>query len=207
MLVSVVIPVFNRADQLAEAVDSVLAQTFRDFELIVVDDGSEIDLSVIKERVLASGHVWLEQPNAGVAAARNRGVAVSKGEWVAFLDSDDRWLPQKLSEQLDYHEQHSDTSISQTFERWIRHGRRVNQRLKHAMPDGEGFSSSLKICCISPSSVMLRRELFDEHRGFNEEFPVCEDYDLWLRITAKERVGLVKIPLIEKFGGHPDQLS
>lgn len=205
-LVSVIIPTYNRGWTISRAVDSVLFQTFRDFELIVVDDGSEDDTAAILAGYDADIRV-IRQPNAGVSAARNAGVRAAGGEFIAFLDSDDYWLPEKLHIQIAYFNTHPETAICQTEEIWIRNGKRVNPKKVHKKPSGRIFRASLALCLVSPSAVMLRRELFDEIGGFDETLPACEDYDLWLRISARYPVCLIDTPLIIKTGGHADQLS
>ena len=203
--VSVIIPTFNRAATILRAVKSVLQQSYKDFELIVVDDASHDETRSILEKQSDVKALYLDS-SQGVSNARNRGVAVSKGKWVAFLDSDDEWLPHKLEKQLDWVERER-ISVVHSEEIWIRNGRRVNPKKKHAKCGGDIFERCLKLCLISPSAVMMRRELFEEMGGFDVEFPVCEDYDLWLKITSLYPVGFVSEALIIKYGGHPDQLS
>lgn len=205
--ISVIIPVHNRAEMLGNAVESVLSQTYRNFELIVVDDGSTEDLSYVKKLVASSGNKMIRIEHAGVAAARNQGVKLSSGEWLSFLDSDDIWLPHKLQQQIDFHESNPNIVVSQCAENWFRHGRRVNKPEKHHLASGKIFSRSVEHCCISSSSVMISREIFEEFCGFDSRYPVCEDYDLWLRLTLCHEVGAITEPLVDKFGGHDDQLS
>ncbi|MBI2987461.1 MAG: glycosyltransferase [Deltaproteobacteria bacterium] len=205
-LVSVVIPTYNRWPMLCEAIESVLRQSFKDFELIVVDDGSE-DGTVGNLMKCFSNLRVPSQPRRGVAAARNLGVRCSSGRYLAFLDSDDLWRPKKLEAQAGFMMASPQAEICQTEEIWIRHGRRVNPRRKHRKPSGDLFRASLDLCLISPSAVMMTRELFDRVGGFDETFAVCEDYDLWLRVTADTPVYLVPEPLVVKRGGHQDQLS
>jgi glycosyltransferase involved in cell wall biosynthesis len=191
---------------IAEAVQSVLTQTFGDFELIVVDDGS-IDNTA---RLLSSCDSRLQvlsQPHTGVAAARNAGVARSRGKYIAFLDSDDLWSPAKLAIQADFMEHNPEMHICQTEEIWIRRGVRVNPKARHRKPSGDIFQRSLELCLVSPSAVMMTKELFYLAGGFDEWFPVCEDYDLWLRIAVGHPVFLIESPLVTKRGGHVDQLS
>lgn len=206
-MVSVIIPVYNRVSQALVAIQSVFAQSCRDFELIVVDDGSSIGMEEVCSAVEGGGGRYLRTENRGVAAARNFGVVHSEGEWLAFLDSDDSWFEDKLGSQLSFLERNSEFRICQTEELWFRHGRFVNPRKYHGKPHGDGFYRSLELCCISPSSVMLDRKLFVESGGFDERMSVCEDYDLWLRITVGHQVALLKRPLVRKYGGHADQLS
>jgi glycosyltransferase involved in cell wall biosynthesis len=206
--VTVIIPVYNRYTLLDRAVRSVVCQSFRDFELIIVDDGSEVSLTdcAIAEYDPRIRIVRLDQ-NCGVSAARNAGVSVSKGHWIAFLDSDDHWHHQKLQKQLRWLDINRETSIMQTKEIWIRNGVRVNPPKSHEKIQGDIFQQSLDRCMITPSSVILSRELIDSSGGFNESLRACEDYDLWLRICCRHQVGLLDEFLLTRYGGHADQLS
>ncbi len=204
--VSVIIPTYNRAWCLREAVDSALAQNFRGFELIVVDDGST-DETPQALQGYGSAIRAMRQENRGVSAARNAGVAAAGADLIAFLDSDDAWLPAKLACQVEFFEQHPESLICQTEERWVKNGRRVNPARRHRKRGGVIFEPSLELCLVSPSAVMLRRELFDRVGLFDERLPACEDYDLWLRVSCRFPVALIDTPLIVKRGGHPDQLS
>jgi len=209
MLVSVIIPTYNRARLLERAVNSVLQQTFRDFELIVVDDASQDNTGQSKFLKDHAGKLlyYCLPSNRGVSAARNFGVQKSRGEWIAFLDSDDEWFPKKLEKHLAWHSEHPGYRISQTQEIWVRKGVRVNPPKTHKKILGFQFKENLKRCMITPSSVMIEKKLLDETGGFNEDFPGCEDYDLWLRITCRYPVGLVDEFLLTRYGGHADQLS
>ncbi|MBI2361062.1 MAG: glycosyltransferase family 2 protein, partial [Deltaproteobacteria bacterium] len=204
--VSVVIPTYNRWPMVREAVESVLAQTYGDFELVVVDDGSADDTA---ERLSAYSPKLrvLRQPRRGVAAARNLGVRNSVGKYVAFLDSDDLWRSGKLETQMTFMIARPEVRICQTEELWIRRGVRVNPRKRHRKPSGDIFRPSLELCLVSPSAVVMTRELFEQAGGFDEAFTVCEDYDLWLRIGLTTPVPLIPKSLVIKRGGHPDQLS
>jgi len=205
-LVSVVIPTYNRAEWIGGAVESVLSQEFQNYELIVVDDGSTDETPKVLERY--SDRIrMIRQANCGVSAARNTGVASSNGDFIAFLDSDDLWLPGKLSRQVVFFQQNSDARICQTNEIWIRNGVRVNPGKRHRKRSGQIFAPSLRLCLVSPSAVMLRKKLFDDIGGFDEDLPACEDYDLWLRIGSRYPIYLIDEPLIVKRGGHEDQLS
>jgi glycosyltransferase involved in cell wall biosynthesis len=205
-LVSVIIPTYNRADLVRQALASVKAQTFRDFEVVVVDDGGADGTY----EALAAGpelRVLRHPCRRGVAAARNTGVGAARGEWLAFLDSDDLWLPDKLARQILLLEGAPELLICQTDETWVRRGVRVNKPAAHGKVAGQIFLPSLARCMISPSAVILNRRLFENHGGFDATLPAAEDYDLWLRLTWRYEVGLVDEPLVIKRGGHPDQLS
>jgi glycosyltransferase involved in cell wall biosynthesis len=205
-LVSVIIPTYNRAALVAEAVASVKAQTYRDFEIIVVDDGGTdgtFEALAADTAIRVQRHTYRQ----GVAAARNLGVAAARGEWLAFLDSDDLWQPTKLARQMALLSGCKDLSLCQTDEIWVRRGVRVNKPLGHRKVAGRIFLPSLERCMISPSAVIVHRRLFEDHGGFDETLAAAEDYDLWLRLTWRYEVGLVDEPLVVKRGGHPDQLS
>jgi len=218
-LVSVIIPTYNRASVLPRAVDSVLGQRDVSFELIVVDDGSTDNTSTMFNAQQSTknpfsgsgGHDALRvvrcAKNKGPSAARNLGIREARGAWIAFLDSDDEWKPGKLKTQLQFFREHPDYLICQTEEIWIRNGVRVNPMKKHQKFGGFIFEKCLPLCVVSPSAVMMHRELFDEVGLFDELLPACEDYDLWLRIAAKHPIGLIEKPYIIKYGGHADQRS
>jgi glycosyltransferase involved in cell wall biosynthesis len=203
--ISVIIPTHNRASYLREAVDSVLAQDFRDYELIVVDDGSTDDTVEILETRPVTKKIF--QQHSGVSAARNTGISQSTGTFVAFLDSDDLWLPTKLRTQMAFFANHPQALICQTEEIWLRNGVRAHPKKRHRKRNGMIFEPSLDLCLVSPSAVMMKRRLLDDVGWFDERLPACEDYDLWLRIACRLPVNLVQSPLVIKRGGHRDQLS
>lgn len=204
--VSAIIPTYNRASFLKKAIDSVLSQTYQDFELIVVDDGSEDDT---EELVASYGNsvVFIRQQNRGPAAARNVGIKAASYDLIAFLDSDDRFDKNKLAIQVSAMQQQSHYKISHTQEVWYRQGQHLNQKKKHEKSNGVIFEQSLKLCAVGMSTVMVRRELFDLIGFFDEELICCEDYDLWLRASIKYPFLLVDKPLTIKEGGRPDQVS
>ncbi|MEA2077466.1 MAG: glycosyltransferase family 2 protein [Candidatus Marinimicrobia bacterium] len=204
--ISVVIPVHDRAHTIRRAIDSVLAQELLPDEIIVVDDGSTDKTPDILASYLPKIQV-VRQGNRGVSAARNRGVAQANEKWIAFLDSDDEWMYDKLQKQMSYIEQHPNIRILQTEERWIRNNMRVNPGKKYVKKSGNIFKNCLKTCIVGPSTVICEAKLLSEMGGFDEKLPVCEDYDLWLRIAAKYPIPLLSEALIIKYGGHPDQLS
>jgi GT2 family glycosyltransferase len=205
-VVTVIIPTFNRCPLVGAAIESVLSQSYDDFELIVVDDGSTDGTAAELAKFGLRLRLFC-QANHGVSSARNFAAREARGHYLAFLDSDDLWHPKKLEIQTDFMERNPSIQICQTEEIWIRNGTRVNPKSKHRKPSGDIFTPSLELCLVSPSAVMLTRELFNQVGGFDERFPVCEDYDLWLRIAKNHPVPLIADPLVIKRGGHADQLS
>lgn len=205
-IVTIVLPTYNRCRLVCRAIDSVLEQTYQAYELIVVDDGSS-DATADRLADYGDRVTVIKQANRGVSAARNAGIQAASGEFIALLDSDDVWLPQKLERQIAFFRTCPQAMICQTEEIWIRNGKRVNPGKRHKKHSGMIFEKTLPLCLVSPSAVMLRKSLVDEVGLFDESLPACEDYDLWLRISWKYPVHLIDTPLIIKHGGHADQLS
>jgi glycosyltransferase involved in cell wall biosynthesis len=222
-LVSVVIPAYNRPRLVQEAVESVLAQTFGDLELILVDDGSTDETPAVLAELAAQASrsaPGTPVPTAGEpvgritvhrmahdghpGAVRNRGAELAEGRYLAFLDADDLWYPQKLERQLQLPDP---PRLSHTREQWIRNGREISQKGMDHAREGWIFEDALKKCTIGPSTVMMERALFEEHGGFREDLEIAEDYELWLRITARHAVAYLDEPLTVKRAGHGDQLS
>ena len=205
--ITAILPTWNRAEWLEKSIQSVLDQTFGDFELVVVDDASTDSTAEIIERYSGKIRTIFFSENRGVSAARNAAIKNSDSEWIAFLDSDDFWHPDKLQKQIAQTKMRPACPLHFTDEIWIRNGVRVNPKKKHQIKDGWIFQPSLALCLMAPSTVILRRELFEVHGLFDENLPVCEDYDLWLRLTAQHPVALLNEKLMTRHGGHADQLS
>lgn len=225
MFFSIIIPTYNRGELLRRALISVLKQKTSasnlklklKFEVIIVDDGSTdgtkemiADLIVANDAIdndaIDVNYIRSEK-NYGVSWARNQGITISKGEWICFLDSDDEWLKNKLLMTYEYHIANPHIKIIHGNEIWIRNGIRVNQMKKHQKYGGYIFEKCLPLCLISPSAVAIHRDVFVDRGVFREDFIVCEDYELWLRITHKYQIGFIDKPIIVKYGGHQDQLS
>jgi len=204
--ISVIIPSFNREQTLIRALGSVVNQQSRTDEVIVVGDGSS-DNTVNSVQQKFPRVKLIQQPNQGVSAARNAGIQQARCEWIALLDSDDEWLPDKLASIRQAQQSHPAEVLFHSDEIWIRNGTRVNQMNKHAKHGGMIFENCLPLCVISPSAVVIHHSVFEQVGLFNENLPACEDYDLWLRACHRFPVFFIDKPLIKKYGGHDDQLS
>lgn len=205
---SLIIPTYNREKFVVRSLQSALEQSIKLDEIIIVDDGSTDNTRTALEAYIDRDKVrYYYQENKGVSSARNLGIEKSQGDWIHFLDSDDLWLPNKLKLQKKYIQKHIDIKWLHGNEVWYRDGKILNQKKKHKKEAGDIFIRSLELCLISPSTVCIHRSLFEELGTFNEDFVVCEDYDLWLRFLLKYPVGFVNTAMIHKQGGHADQLS
>jgi len=204
--ISVVIPTFNRLVYLERAIKSVLNQTINVNEIIIVDDGSNDGTSdFINSKYPDLKYIF--QQNSGVSAARNKGINAASSNWIAFLDSDDEWIINKIQKQITQLELNPEINFCHSSETWIRNGREIKQKNSHKKFGGLIFNKCLDKCRISPSTVLCRKSLLKKLNGFDEDLPICEDYDLWLRITSDNPVLYIDKPLIIKYGGHQDQLS
>jgi glycosyltransferase involved in cell wall biosynthesis len=212
-MISVIIPTYNRALFLSEAIQSVLDQDYfadlpekSGFEFWVIDDGSTDET---KEVVRSFGDKvkYFYQQHRGVSVARNQGLCLSSGEYIAFLDSDDLWMGKKIRAQISFMEAYPKTMVCYTEEKWVRDGKFVNPGKRHRKYSGWIFEKVLPLCLLSLSSALFRREVFDDIGGFDETLPACEDYDLGIRLAHRFPIHLIDRPLIVKRGGHADQLS
>lgn len=204
---TVIIPTFNRAHTLEKAIESVLSQSFQNYEIIIVNDGSSDETELILSKYHNENLSIFHTANQGVSAARNFAAKKAKGDWLAFLDSDDEWLEHKLKLQYDFIQENPNSVLVHGEEIWIRNSIRVNPMKKHAKGGGDQFLESLKLCAISPSVAVIKKEIFFELGMFRQDFPACEDYDLWLKLTSLYEVGFIEDYLVNKYGGHEDQLS
>ncbi|VAX38082.1 hypothetical protein MNBD_UNCLBAC01-1348 [hydrothermal vent metagenome] len=204
---SIIIPTYNRKEFLKITINSVLQQTFDNFELIIVDDGSSDYTHDFVKGLSDKRIVYEYQENRGVSAARNRGIKLSRGDWVVFLDSDDKFVPEKLFKTFEFINQFPAIKVFHTEELWYRSGKFLNQKKKHKKPDGDVYLKVLPICCISISTIVLHKNIFEDIGLFDESLISCEDYDFLLRLTCKYKVKLIEKYLTIKDGGRSDQLS
>ena len=205
--ISVVIPTLNRINTLQRALDSVINQTYKPAEIIVVDNGSsDGTLKFLREQ--HPKITILTENKIGVSSARNKGIKKSINQWIALLDSDDAWHPRKLEIQTSMLDSAlKEYNLIHTDEVWFRNNKHINQMKKHKKQGGYIFERCLSLCCISPSSVLFKKNILDKVGLFDESLPVCEDYDMWLKICSSEEVLFAQDKLTYKYGGHKDQLS
>lgn len=205
--ISVVIPTLNRINTLQRALDSVINQTYKPAEIIVVDNGSsDGTLKFLREQYPKI--TILTENKIGVSSARNKGIKKSINQWIALLDSDDAWHPRKLEIQTSMLDSTlKEYNLIHTDEVWFRNNKHINQMKKHKKQGGYIFERCLSLCCISPSSVLFKKNILDKVGLFDESLPVCEDYDMWLKICSSEEVLFAQDKLTYKYGGHKDQLS
>ena len=226
--VSIIIPTYNRSKLLIRSLESILSQTHLDtgnsrlndlnksYEVLIIDDGSTDDTELRlnsyisqhpQQAFIESKVQYIKTENHGVSHARNVGINKSNFDWLCFLDSDDEWQPEKLEQQFEFSRNNPQIKIIHCNEIWLRNNKELKQLTKHKKWGGRVFSACLPLCNIGPSTTLIHRDIFNDVGLFNEDYPVCEDYELWLRITAKYEVGLVETPLMIKHAGHNDQLS
>jgi glycosyltransferase involved in cell wall biosynthesis len=195
MIVSVIIPAFNCEQYIAECIDSVLVQTFQDFEIIIIDDGSTDDTVSIISEYKYNRIKLFHQNNSGSAAARNYGVTQSSGIWIAFIDADDIWLPDKLQKQLEHCSNHawSHTDLFFHGSFYPKYTKATEFTSKHS---GFILNNLLVENSIGTSSVLIKKEIFEDSGGFNTDLRALQDWDLWLRIAEKYQVCYVDEPLV-----------
>ena len=205
--VSVIIPTLNRRELIKRALDSVFSQTYPIYEIIVIDNGSTDNTVPMLYENYPSVQI-LREKRLGVSFARNTGIRSAKGDWLALLDSDDAWFEKKVERQLDsYSTMGKDLRLIHTSEIWYKDGKLLNQKKQHKKLGGDIFRECVRLCCVSPSSSLIRRDVFFFFFYFDEKLPACDDYDFWLRLSSHEEVLFVDEPLTIKYGGHKDQLS
>ena len=206
---SVIIPTWNRRDLVARAIDSVLAQSRPVEEIIVVDDGSSDGTGEFLAQRYGERIVLLAQANAGVSAARNRGLAVARGGYLGLLDSDDVWLPEKTARQVGFLEANPGIGLvlCDVFRVDV-HGETIDvfERRVQIPEDGPALQWVLRDPALAPLSAMMRREVYEDVGGFDETLRTAEDLDFHLRVAARWSIGVVAEPLARALRGH-DGLS
>lgn len=201
-LVSVCIPAYNRYDIVKDALSSVFMQSYKNIEVILCDDCSNEPLEEYIYPYLQKIKYIKHTTNKGVSASRNTCINNSNGEYIAFLDSDDLWLPDKIEKQIDYMIKNN-LSISHTNEFWYKNGKWLNQSKKHSRYGGYIFDKVLDMCRVSPSSLVIKKGV----GYFDESLRVCEDYEFILRMSLLYEIGYIDEKLLIKRSITKDQLS
>ncbi len=204
---SVIIPTYNRSRFLNLSLNSVTSQTFPDYELLVIDDGSTDSTKKLLQNYKNSKLSYYYQKNKGPAAARNCGIKKAKGKFICFLDSDDRFRKDKLEVAYRHIKKNPRYKIFHSEEIWYRNGKLLAQKKQHKKPTGFIFENAAKFCSVSISTAAIKRSLFKKIGLFDRNLLACEDYDFWLRATLKYPVYLIPEFLTIKEGGHEDQQS
>jgi glycosyltransferase involved in cell wall biosynthesis len=204
MKISVIIPTHNRAELISKTIESVLSQTVKVDEIIIIDDGSTDNTNEVVSKYDVR---YIYQKNKGVSNARNHGIKLAKNQWICFLDSDDIWEENKIEKQIAFHTQNPNILFSHTDELWIFNDKIIKQKKHQLKPSGYCFQENIANTLIGASTVMIHTKIFEDIGYFDEEFIACEDYDLWLRILYKYELGLINEKLIKKIAGHENQLS
>lgn len=208
--VTVVITTYNRAELCLRAVESALAQTYEHIEIIVVDDGSQDHTSEQLRTRFGTAITVISQENRGVSAARNTGVAAGSGSLIALLDSDDYWLPEKTEEQVRFLESHPEYGmVLCNLSNFHANGRELGEtdRRKSLPRDGSILEDVLLSPSLVPSSVMIRRAVYDAVGGFDETLPTAEDLDFHLQVAARTSIALLERPLVRIARGDTTGLS
>jgi len=217
-LVSVIIPLYNREDLIACAIDSVLAQTFTDFELIVIDDGSTDDGPEIVKQYDDQRIKIIFQQNAGPSSARNKGIDKAKGEWIAFLDSDDKWLEDKLQKQMELLERNPglvwvgcnymiDHSITKERRAFV-NPEKIEKYLTNNCFFKSCFDAINMGAGLTPGTMIVKRSVLQEVGSFQAGLNYGEEFDLWWRIGYHyPELGFVNSPLIVYNAQMPGSLT
>jgi len=207
-LVSVIVPVYNREDLVAGTVDSILAQTYDALEIILVNDGSsDNSLSVIKEYEAKhpSKIVVIDQVNQGQVASRNNAIRAATGKYIAFLDSDDLWLPEKLALQIPLFKNGVGLVYS-AIDNIDENGKKLNTMLCDETVSGNILPQLLVRNRMTGGTVVVLREALDKVGLFDEKFSAAENWDLWIRICRCYDADLVNLPLVQ-YRVHPGNMS
>ena len=201
--VSVVIPAYNSDSFISRAIDSVLSQTYEDYEIIVVDDGS-VDFTQDVVSRYCERVKYIKQENMGAGAARNRAVQGSKGEYIAFLDADDAWGPEKLEKQVAFLDDFPGYVMVYSDMSHFEDDIKINDSYLHErdykwVASGRIFMNLLRECFIFTPTVMVRKCCFNSVGGFDVSLKTCQDVDLWIRISSKNNIGYIDEPLALRY--------
>jgi glycosyltransferase involved in cell wall biosynthesis len=195
--VSVIVPAYNCAELLPQAIDSVRAQTYTDYEVVVVDDGSEDDTWPVAQRLAAS---WpkmraIRAAHGGLAAARNRAIAEMRGRWIALLDADDLWKPEKLQRCMEFLAAHPELSIVYTPMAPVRMDGQVMEGHSKPCHAGRLTEKLFQSIFVHDPAAVFHKRVIEQCGGFDESLPVCVGHEFWLRVSTRFAFGLIDEPL------------
>lgn len=195
--ISVIIPVFNGEETIQKTIESVLQQTFSDFEIIVINDGSQDATLEVLSTIKDSRLKVFSYPNAGQGASRNRGMNHASGEYIAFLDADDLWTPDKLETQLQALKLHSDATVAYSWTDSIDELGHFHSKGPRPQFEGDVFQSLLLTnFLVNGSNPLIRHQALIEVGGFDEKLPPAEDWEMWLRLANRYHFVVVKSPQV-----------
>lgn len=205
--ISVIVPTYNYAHFIGDCLDSIFAQTYKDFEVIVIDDGSTDDTARVLEKY--KGEIrYIYQENKGLPAARNTGIQAAQGEYLAFLDSDDLWLPEKLDEQIRFLRNDTDMGIIFSDASAFNEKGMIRKSIlkEENICTGFCFQRLFMGNYLVMPTVMIRKRCLVESGLFDESLTAVEDYDLWLRISLFYKIGFVD-KVLAMYRVHPSNMS
>lgn len=193
--VSVIVPTYNTIAYLPDALESILKQTFEDFEILLVNDGSTDNTEQWAKQLTDPRIRYIFQENQGLSAARNTGISEAQGQYIALLDADDMWEPTKLEQQVAYLERRPDIGMVHTWISFIDEKGQSTGRIWKTQAEGWALPSLLQRNEVAVLSVLVRRECFAQVGDFDITLRSLEDWELWLRLTAQYPIGLIREPL------------
>ena len=203
-----VLVVYDRAEELgARDAAKIRDELLREISVATQDVSVKVLFSAGRAGPTGqAGRARQSSKQKGISAARNTGIAAAKSEWLAFLDDDDLWLPSKLEEQFKLIAAEGGRHLlCHCNEKWLRQGKHLNQLAKHSKSGGQIYLKCVELCCVSPSAAVVHKSAFEKYGGFDEAMPVCEDYDMWLRMCAYEEVLFSPKVLLQKNSGAANQ--
>ncbi len=210
-LVSIIMPVYNSSKYVISAIESVFSQSYKDYELIIINDGStdnskELIIDYLKQNK-DKDVKYIYQENKGASAARNKGIELAKGEYIAFLDADDLWMPEKLSRSINYINSQEYPTVYSDMYIIDSGGNIIDQwfKMKKEISEGNIYGDLLKECFIVPTNIIIRKACLLENK-FDETIRGVEDIDLWLRLARKYNFRVIKEPLT-KWRNHEGNYS
>ena len=201
-LISIIIPSYNRANLLIRSINSALNQTYKNFELIVVDDGSTDNTKKLLEPYINAKKIkYFYQKNRGPSSAKNMGMKSAKGDYLAFLDSDDEWLPKKLEKQLELFERSTNPNLGFVGCNSLIINEKNNKKQIYKTPRKKNAFYALLVNNFiwSCSSIMIKGSIIDQIGFFDENLSIGEDWDMWIRITQKYDFDFVDEPLFKYY--------